>query len=124
MEEARKKPKPYEVQYLDHAFFKDFSTTCTLKSIRPGVKPGDPVVVDIKALRYEPEGGLLYNLCFSSKWKAIPMKQGKSTHTKNAPSPLHSARLPIAASKYRHLQELKPYIRADFHAFYDALPHD
>ena len=41
MEEARKSSKPYDVQCLDYAFFKDYCTTCTLKSIRPGVKAGD-----------------------------------------------------------------------------------
>lgn len=124
MEEARKTPKPYDVQYLDYAFFKDFSKTCTLKSIRPGIKAGDPTVVHIRALRYEPKGEISYKLSFSDDWKSIPMKRGESTKVMDAPTPLHTARLPIAASKYRHLQELKPYVRADFHAFYDALPHD
>ena len=124
MEEARKNPKPYDVKYLDHTFFEDFSITSTFKSIRPGSKAGDPVVVDIKAMRCEPRGEISYKLNFLDEWKYIPMKRGEFTEIKKTASQLHSVRLPITASKYRHLQELKPYVRADFHAFYDSLPHE
>ncbi len=37
---------------------------------------------------------------------------------------LYMSPLKIKAQKYKHLQELKRVIPADFHAFYDALPHD
>lgn len=124
MEEARKNPKLYEVKYLDHTSLKDFSITSTLKSIWPGSKTDDPVVIDIKAMRYELKGEIWYKLNFSDYWKYIPMKRGESTEIKKTPSQLHSISLPIPASKYRHLQELKPYVRADLHAFYNSLHRD
>lgn len=123
MEDARRTPKPYEVHYLDHTFFKNFSSTCTFKSIRPGSRAGDPVVVDIKALHYDPTGEILYKLKFSDEWKPLPIKRGESTKIEKDPVSLHANQIPIAASKFQHLQELKRYIRADYHAFYDALPH-
>ena len=74
MEEARKTPKSYHDQYLDYAFFKDYSTTCTLKSITPGIKAGDPMVVHIKALRFESKEKISYKLRFLDDWKSNPMK--------------------------------------------------
>ena len=44
--------KPYKVKYIDHTFFKDFSTIREYSSIRPGRKAGDPTVVDLRCLKY------------------------------------------------------------------------
>lgn len=44
---ARLKPRPYNVKYLDHNFFKSFEDIQTVKSIRPGKKAGDPKVIFI-----------------------------------------------------------------------------
>lgn len=52
---ARKHPKPYNVEYLNHNFFKDFNKEITYKSSRPGDKVGDPKVTDIRCLQYSPE---------------------------------------------------------------------
>ncbi|KAK3756831.1 hypothetical protein RRG08_048877 [Elysia crispata] len=93
MEEARKTPKSYHDQYLDYAFFKDYSKTCTLKSIRPGIKAGDPMVVHIKALRFESKEKISYKLSFLDDWKSIPMKCEESAQVKVASSPLHTAHL-------------------------------
>lgn len=41
---ARKKPKPYNVQYLTHSFFKSHDDVKFLKSIRAGKMKGDPKV--------------------------------------------------------------------------------
>ena len=41
---ARRKPRPYNIKYLDHTFFKSFQTVELLKSIRPGYKKGDAKV--------------------------------------------------------------------------------
>lgn len=42
---ARKNPKPYDVMYLDHSFFRSFKKVEAVRSIRPGKKPGDPKVL-------------------------------------------------------------------------------
>ena len=44
-----KKPEPYQVVYLDHTFFKDYTKLGGYNSIRPGTRVGDPVVTDIRA---------------------------------------------------------------------------
>lgn len=49
---ARSKPRPYEVRYVSHAFFKDFSQVNLYKSMRPGKSAGDPTVHDLRAIRY------------------------------------------------------------------------
>jgi hypothetical protein len=36
---------------------------------------------------------------------------------------LHASSLPIKATKYKHLQELKSVIPRDYHHFFDGLPH-
>ena len=48
---ARSKPNPYEVKYLNHTFFQDFTNLRLCRSIRPGIKPGDPTVHDVRAIR-------------------------------------------------------------------------
>lgn len=49
---ARKKPKPYDVTYLSHEFFKKFNDVLMFKSTRPGRGRRDAKVTDIRALRY------------------------------------------------------------------------
>lgn len=46
---------PYTVEYLTHDFFKSFSSITFCKSIRPGNKKGDPIVTNLKAIKYEPD---------------------------------------------------------------------
>ncbi|KAK5642954.1 hypothetical protein RI129_009121 [Pyrocoelia pectoralis] len=53
---ARENPKPYNVQYLDHTFFKDFR---------------EPVVTDLRALKYVPNGIILYKLRHTDEWKEL-----------------------------------------------------
>lgn len=55
---ARKFPKPYRSRLLDHTFFKDFSIAemMVYKSIRPGHRPGDPTVNELRWIQYEPTG--------------------------------------------------------------------
>ncbi|GFS46968.1 uncharacterized protein TNIN_399601 [Trichonephila inaurata madagascariensis] len=50
-------------EYLYHNFFKDFETASPFyKSIRLGKRVDDPTVTNIKALRYVPDGKIVYNL--------------------------------------------------------------
>ncbi|KAJ4426989.1 hypothetical protein ANN_26788 [Periplaneta americana] len=61
---ARIKPKPYHVESLEHSFFKKYSSLTYITSIRPDTKLGAPVVVDIRCLKYEPDGSIQYKLKF------------------------------------------------------------
>lgn len=47
---ARKNPRPYDVMYLNHAFFKSFDEVPFFRSIRPGRGKGDAKITDIRAL--------------------------------------------------------------------------
>ncbi|KAJ4447418.1 hypothetical protein ANN_09425 [Periplaneta americana] len=62
---ARVNPKPYHVESLEHSFFKKYSSLSYITSILPDTKLGDPVVVDIRCLKYEPDGSIQYKLKFS-----------------------------------------------------------
>ena len=121
---ARINPTPYEIKYLDFLFFKDFSVICTLKSIRPGRKAGEPQAVDLRGLQYLPGGQVMYKLSHRDDWVAMSFKRSESTMTAGEPSQLYNSRRKIALAKYTHLQELKSVIPSDYHSFYDALPHE
>ncbi|KAJ4449878.1 hypothetical protein ANN_01284 [Periplaneta americana] len=61
---GRIKPKPYHVESLEHSFFKKYSSLSYITSIRPDTKLGDPVVMDIRCLKYEPDISIQYKLKF------------------------------------------------------------
>lgn len=75
--EARKSPKPYSVEYLEHGFFKCFDGHHFYSSIRPGRGVGDPRVTDVKAYRYLPNGNIQYKLKFSNEWTELPGRKVK-----------------------------------------------
>eukprot|EP00064_Thunnus_orientalis_P007456 superscaffoldBa00000831_g7477 len=45
MESVWSKPSLYQVRYVDHKHLQDFTKLRLCKSIRPGIKPGDPLSV-------------------------------------------------------------------------------
>ena len=130
MKTARKHPAPYAVSYVDHAFFRNFGSLNLLSSIRPGIKVGDPTVNAIRCIRYNRDGTVEFKLNHDDTcWSPLPMRRSSRVHPaadcNNQEIPaLYMSPLKIKAQKYKHLQELKHVIPADFHAFYDALPHD
>lgn len=142
---------PYKVIYLDHSFFKDFTKPLMFKSIRPGIRKGDPKVTDIRCLKYDSNGKIHYKLSFKDDFKVLPacddskekVDEGSRKSKRKAQDPnksltsyqdkvrefleanfqpLYNDRLKITAAKYQHLQELKPSIVKDYHSFYDNLP--
>ena len=129
MESARKASpgrnvNPYRVKYLSHEFFKDYTQVKTYSSIRPGKRVGDPTVTDVHALKYEGDK-IQYKVMFRDDWTDLPQprrvsRQGVSDEDVTPPQ-LYGSSLKITDSKYRHLQELKTVIPADYHAFYDRL---
>ena len=81
--EARKNPAPYNVQYLDHHFFKNFDKHLFYSCIRPGKGVGSPRVVDIRGLKYLPDPKLQFKLDFSDDWQDIPQRKNKSVKPTN-----------------------------------------
>lgn len=122
MREARQNPFPYEVFELTHLDFFKFGTKF-YSSIRPGRKPGDPVVTDICALHCDPNGVISYKLNFSEAWKDLPQRQRASVSSDEYQR-LYDGPCPIEASKFAHLQELKEFIPLDCRLFYENLLHN
>lgn len=125
---ARKTPKPYEVQYIQHSYFKDFSKLNYVGSIRPGRKIGDPTVQNIRALKYKPEGSIEFKLGHSEheQFKPLPIRLSKNikfTKMENLPS-LYKNKLKIKRDKFDNLQSLKNTMEQDYYGFYDSLEHD
>ncbi|XP_062301193.1 uncharacterized protein LOC134006123 [Scomber scombrus] len=118
MKSARSKPNPYEVKYVDHTFFQDFTNLRLCRSICPGIKPGDPT--DVRAIRYNINGTMDFKTQHSDDWR--PKQQLRHTSSP-AVTQLYTNSLKIEEMKYKHLQELKEVIPKDFHSFYDNLKH-
>ena len=118
----------YCIRYITHQFFTDFKALTYYSSIRPGFKVGDPVVTDMCSLKYTPNGTIQYKLRFDDAFGDLP-KRATRRADQNVPGDecvlnrLHESPLHIKSSKYKHLQELKAVIPADYHGFYDSLPH-
>lgn len=117
---------PYKVEYLTHDFFKSFSSLHFCKSIRPGNKKGDPVVTNLKAIKYEPDRQIKYKLRFTEEdWSILKLKNSKHVAVKFDDLPqLHNDRLKIKKEKFEHLQQLKLTMEKDYHAFFDNLPKE
>ncbi|CAK1593378.1 unnamed protein product [Parnassius mnemosyne] len=122
--EARINPAPYEAIMIYYDFVKDYSNKSTWRysSIRPGRKAGDPLVVDLRVIQYRPEGTIFFKINFDDDWSELPVRPRKLNSIQY--TPLHAAPIPIASSKFNHLQQLKEVLPRDCHLFYDTLPHE
>ena len=118
---------PYEIQYIDHTFFKDFSGLNYYPSIRPGSGPGSAVVTDVRILKYLPEGMLQFKVHYSDNiFSDIPRARSTRSRDPDATDTvprLYESSIPIKKTKYQHLQQLKSVLPRDYHSFYDLLPH-
>lgn len=68
----------YEVKQLSFDFVKNVGNKSKLvyESIRPGRKPGDPVVTDIKVIKYQPNGKIKVKLnSFKSEFIDLPQRK-------------------------------------------------
>ena len=111
---------PYVVRYLDHDFFMDFSKIGPYKSIRPGAKVGDPTVMDLRCIRYMPNGEVSYKINYEDEWKTLLKPRAVQ---REEPIVLYQTKLKIKETKYQHLQQLKTVMPRDYHTFYDNLSH-
>nr|XP_026498301.1 uncharacterized protein LOC113402304 [Vanessa tameamea] len=119
--EARLNPSPYEVATVEHTFFKDYSikNNFIYDTIRPGRGTGVNCVVDLRALKYNPNGTIDYKLDYNDEFRPLPRRPKRIEPS--LPPQLFTHRLPISKSKYEHLQQLKNFIPLDCHEFYDNL---
>ncbi len=118
IQEARKQ-KPYAVKEVDHTFFKDYTGLQYCASIRPGIKPGDPQVHDIRALKYD-ENGISYKLDMDDEWSLLPRRLRFGYTDKDIGD---KTQCKIKARKFKDLQDLKKVMPKEYHPYYDSLPH-
>ncbi|KAK5648045.1 hypothetical protein RI129_002937 [Pyrocoelia pectoralis] len=111
---ARSNPRPYQVQYLNHKYFKNFSS----------LKYHTSILNDLCAIQYRPNGKLYYKLNFDDDWMLLEKRLSRKSQEVGNIVPLYQNPLPITKSKYDHLQQLKEVIPADYHIFYDTLPFE
>lgn len=123
---ARKHPRPYDVTYLNHSFFKSFNDVGFFKSIRPGRGKGDPKVTDMKALRYTPDGNIFFKLRFTEDWTVLPQRKSPAVTALPFDSlrNQHLTRRKITKRKFDDLQYLKDTLPADYRNYYENLPHE
>lgn len=121
--EARKKPFPYKALYLDHSFFTNYSDKrlWIYDSIRPGRKVNDPTVIDLRVIKYDPNGIIYYKLDFTEDFQELPTRP-KTVKYEEFPR-LYNERLKIKKTKWEHLQQLKKVLPHDCHLFYDNIPY-
>lgn len=117
---------PYDVEYLKYDFFKNFADPQILrfKTIRPGSKPREPVVTQLRALMYLPNGRIMYKIDFNDEYRDLPTKIIPYNNAIHEPKQLHTESLKISKSKYDHLQQLKAVIPSKYHSFYDELKYE
>ncbi|XP_031358123.1 uncharacterized protein LOC116181837 [Photinus pyralis] len=125
-QKARSVPFPYSAKYIDYSFFKNFEGLKFYSSIRPGRTVGDPVVTDLKALRYLPNCEIMFKLRHTDTWNVLNQRLNKKIIScKFVDLPvLYNERRKIKKEKYDHLQALKSTILPDYHKFYDDLLYE
>ncbi|KAL3276630.1 hypothetical protein HHI36_012002, partial [Cryptolaemus montrouzieri] len=77
-----------------------------VSSNRPGVKKGDPVVTDLRCIRCEPDGSLKFKLLCSDTFLDLLSTIAQPSAEIHVEQ-LYKTRLPIEATKFKHLQEIQ-----------------
>ncbi|CAL8079781.1 unnamed protein product [Orchesella dallaii] len=123
-EGARPNSKAYEVVYMKHFDFLDYSIEKMQRytSIRPGNRSGDPCVTDLRQLRYDNNGSIFYKLKHSSDWSPLP-RIPKNVSGRTRFPKLYSKRLSIPKRKYQDLLQLLHVIPQQHHDFYKLLSY-
>ncbi|CAG9764698.1 unnamed protein product [Ceutorhynchus assimilis] len=122
--ECRVTPRPYDVKLLEFNFFKNYAETKHLRytSLRPGKRAYEPVINDIRCIRYTalPTPEITVKLSYEEPYISLPVRP-KSIPVIDSYPPRLSAPSKIKKSKWEHLQELKSVLPKDTHAFYDNI---
>lgn len=111
--------QPFTVHYLSHDYFLNFSNVTYYNTIRPGIRRLDPVIVDIRSLKYE-KTEISFKLNYKDEYKLLVNKSKKNT---KEITKLYKTMLKIKQEKWNHLQALKSVLPKDTHYFYDSLKY-
>ncbi len=84
----------------------------------------DPVVTQLGAMMYLPNGRVMYKIDFDDEYRDLPRKIITYDGAIHEPDQLHSECLKISKTKYNHLQQLKSVIPEKYHGFYDELKYE
>lgn len=122
--EARKAPFPYRSEVVYHDYFKDYSSPLRYTSIRPGSKASDPLVVDLRWLKYSPNGIIQYKLDFDEDFKNLPQRPKNPVCDLDNFPVLNAKKIAIPRDKWDDLQKLKDSMPQECHSFFDQLPHE
>lgn len=124
---ARSNPSPVEQKEVVYSFTKNFAQPSLLmyESIRPGRKPGDPTVTDIRAICYK-SGKISVKIhSFDNEFSDLPQRKRRNSVAKLTEfKQRHQAPLKITQTKWNHLQQLKSVIPSDCHHFYDSIKYE
>lgn len=113
----------YTTKNLEYNIFRDYTKVKGgVKSIRPGRVAGDPTVNDLRALRYQPDGRILYKTNFDEDWAVLPARSAPFNMDDEVPR-LYQEPQKIESTKFAHMAALKSVVPADYHPYYDSLPH-
>lgn len=70
-----------------------------VNTIRPGIKVGDPVVTDIRSLKYKPEGVIQYKVSYADEYKDLTKRRNATVPTgREVIPPLYTGPLQIKKS--------------------------
>ena len=124
METARSRPAPYKVMQVKNQDFKKL-TGGYVTTIRPGKKSGDPTVHELRGLRYQSNGNILYKLGYGSncEWEVMPRR----IHIPDVPLSwvsIFGGRQPISLRKFNDLQSMKHVLPSHTYHYFDTLPHN
>lgn len=111
----------YEVHYIPHTFFKNYSVLNSYTSIRPGNKIHDPKVTDLRCLAYRVDGTIEFKINYEDAWAKLTRRRQNNQGNDITVPLLYTNPLKIKPDKFRHLQELKQFIPEDYRPFYDSL---
>nr|CAH7717063.1 unnamed protein product [Callosobruchus chinensis] len=111
-------PKPYIVKVLQRNLFKNYAESKYLRYASK--KAFDPVIADIKCIKYdyEPFPNIQVKVSYDEPFIDIPIRPKSLPVIEEYPQFLKDR---CKIKKWDHLQELKSVLPTDTHAFYDNL---
>lgn len=115
--EDRRYSFPYKNKLLEFSSFSDYSIKNLMiyDLIRPGKKSFDPVVTDIRVLKYCAKGVILYKIYYNDDFTEIPRRPNKIDMQNICSFPkLYESQKKISLDKWNDLQSLKSIIPFEF----------
>lgn len=116
---------PIEAVLLNHQDFLQYDNTELYRynSIRPGSRPNDATVTDLRVLTYNPDGTIGYKTKFTDQTQTLPRHPREPQMNYSEIKRAYQEAPKISARRFNDLQELKIVLPKNVHNFYDNLPH-